>query len=69
MDYILYRKEKKVIDFEVGDRSYKTTQKLFCRNKYKKFATDKYPVYRQVIPKDKHIVGVSYTQGIENLNG
>ncbi len=33
------------------------------------FATDHWSVYYQTIPKEKHITGKQFTQGIENLNG
>ena len=64
-----HRKSKKVIDFEVGSRGFKTAKKLFERNQHKEYRTDNYPVYKQIIPKEKHKIGKQFTQGIENLNG
>ena len=68
--WIIYnRTEKKVIDFEIGERSCKTPQKLFCRNKHKNLQPIIIMFANKYMPKDKHVTGKYYTQGIENLNG
>jgi insertion element IS1 protein InsB len=67
-----HRSTKQVLDYEVGCRGYKTGRKLFERleSNYsiECYATDNWKVYHQVIPRDKHIIGKMYTQGIESLN-
>ncbi len=54
---------------EIGGRGFKTARKLFDRNNHSLYFTDNYPIYHQVIPKEKHFTGKKFTQGIENLNG
>jgi IS1 family transposase len=59
--------------FEIGNRGYKTAKKLFSRlaenYKINKFATNHWSVYFQTIPKEKHVTGKEFTQGIDNING
>ncbi|MCS6782086.1 MAG: IS1 family transposase, partial [Gloeomargarita sp. SKYG98] len=60
----------------VGDRSIETAKKLWKRvptvwRKRAKFYTDSWPVYRRVIPKSQHEVGVEgsgKTSLIERFN-
>ncbi len=37
--------------------------------KITKYFTDNYPVYKELIPHNKHKIGKQFTRQIENLNG
>ena len=61
------------MDFQIGNRSTKEFDKLFTRleerYKIKRYYTDDYPVYKELIPFNRYKTGKKYTQQIENLNG
>ncbi|MCS7291646.1 MAG: IS1 family transposase [Gloeomargarita sp. SKYBB_i_bin120] len=70
------RKTRMIVAACVGDRSIETAKKLWKRvpivwRKRAKFYTDSWPVYRRVIPKSQHEVGVKgsgKTSLIERFN-
>jgi IS1 family transposase len=55
---------------QIGGRGFNTAKKLFERLKNSwqicRFASDNYSVYRQIIPKEKHMIGKEFTQVIES---
>ena len=65
------RERKRVIDFELGSRGYKTGLRLWERIKklnVVKFASDDWAAYQQFIPQDRHLIGKQYTENIEGFN-
>lgn len=57
--------------FSVGSRGKKAFKKLYNeirKYKVKKYATDKWKIYKKILPKTKHIIGKAYTFTIESLN-
>jgi IS1 family transposase len=62
---------REVLYFQIGNRSTKEFDKLFTRleerYKIKRYYTDDYPVYKELIPFNRHKTGKKYTQQIENL--
>ena len=62
----------RVIDYEIGDRSTKTLDKLYTRlestYKIKYYGTDHYASYSELISFNKHKKGKKFTQGIESQN-
>ena len=72
--WIAYNAERKeVLDFEAGGREARTFDKLFRklerRYQIKRYSTDSYPVYKELILYNKYRTDKKYAQQIENLNG
>ena len=66
------RERGQIIDFEIGDGSALTFQRLLrrLRKKYNVgvFSSDANPVYQKVLQKEKHIASKAETCLVESLN-
>ena len=65
------RKERKVLAFQIGQRSKKACEALYKKLQgltITRFYTDDYPAYAEVLPTARHIIGKQYTTHVERLN-
>ena len=65
------RKRRRVIAYEVGSRSKATIRKMLAKlsaYRIKKICTDKWKIYRALIPQDQLVQSKKETYTIESIN-
>ena len=66
------RKTRRILAIEIGSRGRKTLRKLWARIRHLKpfaVATDKWKIYRSIIPANLLVQTKKLTQTVESVNG